>query len=98
MKLILILIGLIVVVLLCDKNEDHLPQPIKGVYALWKKFSHVLGIIMSFIILTILWIVGFGVYAIVMKVITLPKRLQADPDSYWIDAEPSTTDSMKHQF
>jgi hypothetical protein len=53
---------------------------------------------MSFIILTVLWIVGFGIYAIILKIITFPKRFQKDPNTYWIDAEVSDIDSMKHQF
>ncbi|MDP7477042.1 MAG: hypothetical protein QF442_01180, partial [Candidatus Peribacteraceae bacterium] len=67
MKFFIVLAALVVIVLICDKYESKLPPPISWIYALWKKFSHVLGIIMTFIILTVLWIVGFGVYAIVMK-------------------------------
>jgi hypothetical protein len=98
MELFLSLAILVVAVLVCDKYEDKLFPPISWIYALWKKFSHVLGIVMSFVILTILWIVGFGIYAIIMRVITLPKRFKPDPDSYWIDCEPTTIESMKHQF
>ncbi len=98
MKLFVIFVILVVFVILCDKNEDRLPTPIKQIYSLWKKFSHVLGIVMSFIILTVLWIVGFGIYAIILKIITFPKRFQKDPNTYWIDAEVSDIDSMKHQF
>ena len=98
MKLLIILAILVVAVLVCDKYEQRLPPPISWIYAVWKTFSPVLGVIMSFLILTILWIVGFGIYAIIMKVITIPKRFRNDPDSYWIDCEPTTVESMKHQF
>ncbi len=98
MDLLLILAGLVVFVLLCDKFEDKLFPPISWIYALWKKFSHVLGIVMSFIILTILWIVGFGIYAVILKIITLPKRFQKEPHTYWIDSEPVTIESMERQF
>jgi len=98
MKLFVVLIALVLFVLACDKYEDKLFPPISWIYSLWKKFSHVLGIVMSFIILTVLWIVGFGIYAIILKIITLPKRFHKDPNTYWIDAEPSDIDSMKHQF
>ena len=47
-------------------------------------FSHILGMIMSTIILTILWIVGFGIYAVILKIVTLPARFRKSPDSYWI--------------
>jgi heme/copper-type cytochrome/quinol oxidase subunit 2 len=98
MKLLIVLGVLVIFVLLCDKNEDHLPQPIKMIYGCWKKFSHILGIIMSFLILSVLWIIGFGIYGIIMKVITLPKKFKAEPNSYWIDCEATTVESMKHQF
>jgi len=98
MKLFVILGLLVITVLLCDKFENKLTPPISWIYAAWKKFSHVLGIVMSFLILTVLWIVGFGIYAIVLRIITFPKRFKADPNSYWIDCEPTTVDSMKHQF
>lgn len=98
MKLLAILAGLVLFVLLCDKYEERLPQPIRMLYNLWKKFAHILGIMMSFLILTILWIVGFGIYAIILKVITFPKRFQPEPNSYWIDSELTTIESMKRQF
>ncbi len=53
---------------------------------------------MSFLILSILWIVGFGIYGIIMKVITFPKRFAKEPESYWLDATPTTSESMKYQF
>lgn len=98
MKLFVILGILIIAVLICDKYEEKLFFPVNWIYAAWKKFAHGLGIVMSFLILTILWIVGFGIYAIVMKVITFPKRFKQEPDSYWIDCEPTTIESMKRQF
>ena len=98
MKIFAVLFALVLFVLACDKYEEKLFPPISWIYALWKKFSHYLGIIMSFIILTILWIVGFGLYAIVLKIITIPKRFHKEPESYWIETEPTTVDSLKHQF
>mgnify|MGYP003989956991 FL=1 len=98
MKLLIILALLVVTVLLCDKYEERLPPPISWIYALWKKFSHVLGTVMSFLILTVLWIVGFGIYAIVIKIITFPKRFKTKPNTYWIDVEPTTVESINHQF
>lgn len=98
MKILVVLAVLVLFVLLCDKYEEKLFPPINWIYALWKKFSHVLGIIMSFIILTILWIVGFGLYAIILKTISIPKWFTKEPESYWIDVQPTSTDSLKHQF
>ena len=98
MKIFAVLAALILFVLACDKYEDKLFPPISWIYAVWKKFSHILGIVMSFIILTILWIVGFGIYALILKVITLPKRFAKEPNTFWIDVEPTTNESMAHQF
>ena len=98
MKLFVILALLIVSVLICDKYEEKLFPPISWIYALWKKISSILGVVMSFIILTILWIVGFGIYAIILKIITLPLYFAKKPKSYWIDIKPTTVESMKHQF
>lgn len=98
MKLLALLALLVFFVLVCDKFKNKLPPPISWIYALWEKFSHVLGIIMNFLILTALWIIGFGTYAIVTRIITLPKRFAPKPDTYWINVEPTTVESMKHQF
>lgn len=98
MKVFAFIALLALIVVLCDKFKEKLPTPIKQIYALWEKFSHILGNIMSFIILTVLWIVGFGTYAIIMKIITLPKRFAAEPDTFWIDANVTTADTMRHQF
>ena len=98
MKLSLIIVGLVVAVLLCEKFEKSLPPPISWLFTGWKKFSHCLGIVMSTIILTLLWVFGFGVYAVIIKIITFPKRFASEPNSYWIAVEPSTKESMQHQF
>jgi len=98
MKFFAALAVLVVFVLICDKYEDKLFPPFNWIYSLWKKFSHVLGTVMSFIILTVLWIVGFGIYALILKLVTFPKRFAAKTNTYWIDSEPTSSDSMKHQF
>lgn len=98
MKLFATLALLVFIVLLCDKYEQRLPPPMSWIYALWKKFSHVLGIVMSFLILTVLWIIGFGSYAIIIKILNMRHWGEKKPDTYWIDVEPTTIESMKHQF
>ncbi len=73
-----------------------IPAPLQKLYALWMRFSHILGRIMSTILLTILWIVVFGLYAIVLKIIRLFSK-GSNPDTYWIDVSHETTD-MQYQF
>lgn len=98
MKLFALLAILALVVILCDKFKKNLPTPIKQIYALWETFSHYLGIVMSFLILTVLWIIGFGTYGIILKIISLPKRFAREPESYWITATSSTKETMSQQF
>lgn len=97
MKLLVVIAALIICVILCDRYEERLPTPIKQLYALWKQFSHILGIVMSFLILSLLWFVGFGMYAIILNIIRLPTLFARAPDTYWIDAEKTTVESMQYQ-
>lgn len=73
------------------------PKPIKVLYALWMKFSHYLGLVMSTIILTILWIVGFGLYAIVWRIACLFAKKKGN-ETYWIPAEQNPIEHMRHPF
>ena len=98
MKLFVVIVLLVLFVLLCEKYEDKLFPPLSWIFSLWKKFSHLLGIIMSFLILSVLWIVGFGIYGIILKIITLPNTFKSEPESYWLDATPTTKENMRHQF
>lgn len=75
----------------------RLPPPLSWLWEGWKMFSHAFGRVMSFIILTILWIVGFGIYGIATKAIAL-FRHTGPRDSYWVDLEPMKEDSLVHQF
>lgn len=75
----------------------NLPPPFSWLYRGWMAFSHVLGMIMSAIILTILWIVGFGFYAIALKVANLMKRKQPKP-SYWEIPPEEFEGRLKYQF
>lgn len=64
---------------------------------MWKRFAEALGRVMSWIILSILWIVGFGIYAIVLKTMNTFKS-QQKPISYWVDPPQDFPNSMKYQF
>ena len=57
-----------------------------------------IGMVMSKIILTILWIVGFGTYGIVMQLIGLFAKKTSNPATYWVDTQEDFKDSMKYQF
>ena len=76
----------------------NLPVPLRLLWKGWMKFSHILGLIMSTVILTILWIVGFGLYAIVLKIIQIPSLFSKSPATYWIDIKPDPIENMKYPF
>ncbi|MDA1209158.1 MAG: hypothetical protein O2904_03980 [bacterium] len=95
MKLIVIIVGLMAIVLIAEKYKDSLPTPLKQIYKVWELFSHVLGMVMSKILLTILWLLVFGPYAIVWKILHLRKKKQS---SYWIDVDLNAKNDMKYQF
>lgn len=69
---------------------------LKKLYRAWMGFSHILGRIMSTILITILWIVVFGIYAIILKVMRLFARKTSN-ETYWIDISKESTD-MRYQF
>lgn len=75
-----------------------LPPPLNWFYDAWMEFSKVLGMVMSKIILTILWIVGFGTYGIILKIMRLFRTIPARGTTYWIDAPPPPPDDLHHQF
>lgn len=75
----------------------NLPPPLSWLYRGWMAFSHVLGMIMSKVILTVLWIVGFGFYAIVLQCIRLVKR-EPPKQSYWEVPPEEFEGRLKYQF
>ncbi|OGJ56325.1 hypothetical protein A3D88_01545 [Candidatus Peribacteria bacterium RIFCSPHIGHO2_02_FULL_52_16] len=75
----------------------NLPPPFNWLYKAWMAFSHALGMVMSKIILTILWLTAFTIYAVCIKIGALFQK-KTKPDSYWVDAQPDFKDSMKYQF
>lgn len=59
-------------------------------------FSVALGKVMSWIILTILWIVGFGTYAIVMKLVDI--FVTRAPQTGWIHVPVADPDDLHRSF
>ena len=74
-----------------------LPPPLSWLWQAWTWIGLQIGKVMGFILLTILWIVGFGIYGIVMKIGTLFRSKQS-PATYWIDVPPTTVESYKQPF
>lgn len=72
------------------------PKPLRTAYDLWMRFAHVLGRIMSFILLTILWLTIFALYAVVIKLVHLFRK-KSPSETYWIDVSTESSD-LRHQF
>ena len=75
----------------------QLPPPLSWFYDAWMEFSKALGMVMSKIILTILWIIGFGIYGIIAKIGRLFVRKAGAPGTYWIDVTEPSSD-LHRQF
>ncbi len=57
------------------------------------KFSHAIGYVMSRILLTILWIVGIGLYSIVLRIVGLFRRHKKG-ETEWHDIPAQTPGSL----
>jgi hypothetical protein len=80
-----------------DLTFMTLPPPLRWLKDKWMAFSHVLGIIMSRIILTVFWLIGIGVYGIGMKIFMLFKK-KGPQNTYWVPSTEETPESMQYQF
>jgi len=74
-----------------------LPRLLLFLWNMWLKIGHGTGQIMSTIILTILWIVGFGLYAIFWRIAHLIQK-KTSAESFWIDSPESTAQNMHYPF
>jgi hypothetical protein len=68
----------------------------------WMKFAAALGWCNTRLLLTVLYLLLFGVAAIIIKIIRkdLLRKKPTPGKSYWIDKDPvaHTTDHARHQF
>ncbi len=64
---------------------------------LWLRLSHALGFIVSSILLTVLWVTLFAVYAAILKIIRFFRRPRSVV-TYWIDAAENDQKNMCRQF
>ena len=74
----------------------YLPPPLRQIYDAWMGFSRAIGRVVSFVILTVLWIVGFGAYAIIGRLIR--KKPSGSPATYWLPVVRGPEDSYRNQF
>mgnify|MGYP001310934896 FL=1 len=76
----------------------RLPPPLSWLWEGWKKFGHAMGLVMSTIFLTVIWIVLFGLYGVILRIVGLFRGRQPDPATFWIDVEPTAPESYRQQF
>ena len=75
----------------------RIPKPLRPLYDAWMAFSQALGKVMGAILLTIIWIVVFGIYAVVIKIIRLFQK--TDPRaSTWTPCTPEDASTMRRSF
>ncbi|MCF7844971.1 MAG: hypothetical protein K9M03_04050 [Kiritimatiellales bacterium] len=82
------------------------PKLLRPLYRAWCTFSTILGRVMSFIILTILWLTLFGIYAIIIKTISAIKKFpslfgggaRGGYNTYWVDPLSEVPNGMQDQF
>ncbi|HCI04177.1 TPA: hypothetical protein DE059_04600 [Candidatus Peribacteria bacterium] len=74
----------------------HMPKPLQPFWKAWCSFSHVLGKVMSFIILSLFWLVCFSIYGLGLKIWNLKNLFKKPVSTYWID--PPKDAGMQYQF
>jgi|GEM_PF-3942091 len=70
--------------------------PLRWFWEGWKRAGHAIGIVLSFVVLTMLWIVAFGLYALIMKCGRVFK--DTAPATYWRAVDPDYPESLLHGF
>ena len=73
-----------------------IPKPLKPLYDAWMAVSHFIGLIMSSVMLSLIWVIVFGAYAMIIKTVSLfgtKKRSGTD----WADVSSEASD-FQHQF
>lgn len=75
----------------------RMPSFLRRAYDLWMKFSHVLGLIVSSILLSVFWALVIGLYGVCIRIATLFHPRESK-DTYWVDSEPSTLETLPRQF
>ncbi|OGJ63485.1 hypothetical protein A3A67_01315 [Candidatus Peribacteria bacterium RIFCSPLOWO2_01_FULL_51_18] len=64
----------------------------------WMKISRAIGVVMSSILLTVLWVTVFGIYALILKLAHLFGAGKSRAQSLWIPVNPEETGGLSNQF
>jgi len=63
----------------------------------WMAFSHAIGMVMSWVILSVFWVVGIGIYALILQFVRLCTSTSAR-NAIWENPQPEYPESIRHQF
>jgi len=74
-----------------------LPPPLNYLWKGWMAFSNVLGMIMSKVILTVMWLAVFSIYGVILKIVMLFKPKKKS-DTYWVNPPKKIENDLRHQF
>ena len=96
MKFFIVLATLAVFVVLLDRFHDKLPTPFPQLHRAWTTFSHVLGTGVNYALLSIVWVLVFGPYALVYKCSHKKEEIDPSAKTYWKNAEKEQ--NLRHQF
>ncbi len=76
-----------------------LPAPLQRLKDVWMAIGHAMGMVMSKILLTVLWLTVFGAYALIGRLIRLirPGPRRGPQSTYWVNAKQGD-DQLRYQF
>lgn len=63
----------------------------------WMAVSHSVGLIFSSILLTLLWLLGIGSYAVIFMVFNIFHR-KTPSQTYWLPTPKNSTHDLEHPF
>jgi hypothetical protein len=72
------------------------PAVLQPLWKGWMAFSHAIGIVMSSVLLTLIWVFVFGAYAVILKIVKV-FGTKPHPESFWWDVSKEHSD-FEHQF
>lgn len=81
----------------------RVPEVLHPIWKGWMKFAHYLGIVMTFLLMSIVWCVAFIPMSLLVKAIgknPISMKFRTEPTTYWVDRNPLYDDfkRMEKQF
>lgn len=64
----------------------------------WIALSHALGVAVSAVVLTVLWVLAIGVYGVGVRLASLRRGLAPPPDTFWVPSPPAPERHLGEPF